>query len=147
MVFGIVIGVATLDVKWAAYWFSRVGAWLVRMLHRVIWVKHGLFLFVDDGLEFLPTAVAPLLALHSLMFLCGIGVPLSWGKLRFGQCLVWIGSQCRSARSARSDMLRALAPLRVWFEARRRELVADANSLQVCRKAFPRAHGAKRFGG
>ena len=56
-------------------------------------------------------------------------------------------SQCRSARSARSDMLRALAPLRVWFEARCRELVADANSLQVCRKAFPRAHGAKRFGG
>ena len=104
--------------KWAAYWFSRVGAWLVRMLHRVIWVKHGMFLFVDDGLEFLPTAVGPLLALHSLMFLCGIGVPLSWGKLRFGQCLVWIGwkfhaDTCQASLPADkvTKALEALRPL------------------------------------
>ena len=61
------------------------------MLHRVIWVQHGLFLFVDDGLDFLPSSVGPLLALYTLMFLCAIGVPLSWGKLRLGQHLVWIG--------------------------------------------------------
>ena len=46
---------------------------------------------MDDGLEFLPTVAGPLLALYSLMFVCGVGVPLSWGKLRIGQCLVWIG--------------------------------------------------------
>lgn len=27
--------------RWAAYWFSRVGAFLVRHCHRFLWVKHG----------------------------------------------------------------------------------------------------------
>ena len=36
--------------KWSAYWWSRVGAWLVRMLHRFVYVRHGLCLYVDDGL-------------------------------------------------------------------------------------------------
>ena len=44
--------------KWAAYWFSRVGAFLVRLLHRWIWLKHGLFLYVDDGLILLPAPIA-----------------------------------------------------------------------------------------
>ena len=47
------------------------------MLHRVIWLKHGLFLLVDDGLEFLPAEVGPLLAVYSLMFFC---IPLSWSN-------------------------------------------------------------------
>ena len=102
--------------KWAAFWFSRVGAWLVRMLRRVIWVQHGLFLFVDDGLEFLPSSVGPLLALYTLMCLCTIGVPLSWGKLRLGQRLVWIGRKfhadiCQASLPA-EKVVKALAALK-----------------------------------
>ena len=77
--------------KWAAYWFSRVGGFLVRHLHRFIWVAHALLLYSDDGLELFPSQVAPLLALVSVMFLTALGVPLSWEKLALGTKIPWIG--------------------------------------------------------
>ena len=77
--------------KWSAYWWSRVGAWIVRMLHRFIFVPHGLFLYVDDGLLLVQKSVAPLIASAALMFLGALGVPLSWRKLDLGSELVWIG--------------------------------------------------------
>ena len=77
--------------RWAAYWFSRVGSWLVRLLHRFIWIAHGPFLCSDDGLEFLPTSVGPLLAVATLMLLGAVGVPISWKKVCMGHELVWIG--------------------------------------------------------
>ena len=64
--------------KWAAYWFSRVGGFLVRNLHRFIWVAHALLRYSDDGLELFPVQVAPLSASISVMFLAALGVPLSW---------------------------------------------------------------------
>ena len=77
--------------KWAAYWFSRVGAFLVRLLHRWIWLKHGLFLYVDDGLILLPAPIAPLVACSVIMFLVALGVPLSWEKLSLGTSMRWLG--------------------------------------------------------
>ena len=38
--------------RWAAYWFSRVGSWLVRLLHRFIWITHGLSCIQMTGLSF-----------------------------------------------------------------------------------------------
>ena len=77
--------------KYSAYWWSRVGAWLVRMLHRFLWISHACFLSVDDGLVLVPNDVAPLLASACLAFLTALGVPLSWKKVKLGDELVWIG--------------------------------------------------------
>ncbi|CAE7861850.1 unnamed protein product [Symbiodinium microadriaticum] len=77
--------------RWAAYWFSRVGGWLVRLLHRFIWIAHGLFLYSDDGPEFLPDSGGPLMAVSTLMLLATVGVPISWKKVGMGHELVWIG--------------------------------------------------------
>ena len=77
--------------KYSAYWWSRVGAWLVRMLHRFLWISHACFLYVDDGLVLVPKDVAPLLASACLAFLTALGVPLSWKKVKLGDELVWIG--------------------------------------------------------
>ena len=71
--------------KYSAYWWSRVGAWLVRMLHRFLWISHACFLYVDDGLVLVPKDVAPLASLTAL------GVPLSWKKVKVEVELVWIG--------------------------------------------------------
>ncbi|CAJ1458009.1 unnamed protein product, partial [Effrenium voratum] len=75
----------------SAYWWAHVGAWLVRMLHLFIWLRHGLWLYVDDGLALLPFEAAPLVAASAIMFLTALGVPMSWRKLELGQELVWIG--------------------------------------------------------
>ena len=77
--------------SWAALWWSRVGAATVRCLHRLIWVKHGLWLYVDDYLMLFPQSVAPLLSCLSVMLMCAMGVPLSWHKLELGSQLKWIG--------------------------------------------------------
>ena len=49
----------------------------MRMLHRFIWLQHGLWLHVDDGMLLLPKSVAPLVGGVAVMFLCALGVPLS----------------------------------------------------------------------
>ena len=33
--------------RWAAYWFSRLGGLLVRLLHQFVRIPHGLLLYVD----------------------------------------------------------------------------------------------------
>ena len=68
-----------------------MGAWIVRMLHRFVWIQHGLWLYVDDGLLVVPVAVAPLVAASAVMFLTALGVPLSWRKLDIGTEFVLIG--------------------------------------------------------
>ena len=77
--------------RWSAYWFGRVGAQLTRFLHQFIYICHGLFLYIDDGLLLVPAEVAPLVACTALMFLVALGVPLSYEKLELGFSLQWIG--------------------------------------------------------
>ena len=77
--------------RWAAYWFSRASSFLVRLLHRWVWIPHALWVYVDDGLLLLPADVAPLVATTSLMFLLSIGMPISWEKLQLGTAISWIG--------------------------------------------------------
>ena len=84
---------AYFGARFSAYWFSRVGAWLVRQLHRFLWIKHGLWLYVDDGLVVLPRETAPLLAGAVVLFLSALGIPLSWRKLDLGPTLAWLGWQ------------------------------------------------------
>lgn len=77
--------------RWSAFWFSRVGSFLLRHLHRYIWIAHAAFLYVDDGLCLLPAEVGPLIAASSLLFMCALGVPFSWEKMSLGQDFVWLG--------------------------------------------------------
>ena len=69
----------------------QVGGLLVRLLHQFVRIAHGLLLYVDDGILLVPTSVAALVAATCLMLLCGLGVPLSWEKLKLSQQLSWIG--------------------------------------------------------
>ena len=116
--------------KYSAYWWSRVGAWLVRMLHRFIYIRHGCFLYVDDGIILLPASSAPLLACACLAFLAALGVPLSWRKVRLGREIVWIGWKfvfsvpCASLPDdKRAKLLDVLQPLLVAGSRVRRKHV------------------------
>ena len=77
--------------RWAAYWFARVSALLVRLLHRYISVARGLFMYVDDRLVLLESRVAPFLAPSVLLFLVALGVPLSWEKIHLDMDRLEIG--------------------------------------------------------
>ena len=77
--------------SFSAYWWSRVGALLLRLAHRLVWVSHTGFLYVDDFLWRFARSVAPLLASLVTAFLEAVGCPLSWKKLRLGVRIKWIG--------------------------------------------------------
>jgi len=56
------------------------------MLHRVVWVKHGMFLFADDGLEFLPAVVGPLLTTDASVSNVSLW---DWCTSELGQAACW----------------------------------------------------------
>lgn len=62
--------------KYSAYWWSRASAWIVRTLHKFLFVRRALFNYVDDGLALLPSSVAPLLATCVTMLLVTLGLLL-----------------------------------------------------------------------
>jgi hypothetical protein len=93
------------NLFWAAYWFLCASSFLVRLLHRWVWIPHALW--VDDGLLLLPADVAPLVATTSLMFFLSIGVSISWGKIEaalrwqlFARSSKWAGESFPKSRNA-----------------------------------------------
>ena len=77
---------------WAAFWWARVAAGLVRLRHRLIAViRHFLAIYVDDSLSLLPSHSAPTLACLQIILACALGVPVSWHKLYLGRHVRWIG--------------------------------------------------------
>ena len=75
----------------SAYWWARVGALLIRLAHRLVYVCHTGFLYVDDFLWKFRKEAAPLLSVLVLALLVGVGCPLSWAKMRLAEVITWIG--------------------------------------------------------
>ena len=85
--------VCTYGIGSSSYWWGRLGALIVRLLHYVAGpagLRWGLrfaddFILVSGGLTiWRPLAVA-------VLFLCSLGIPLKWTKFRGGLKTEWIG--------------------------------------------------------
>ncbi|CAE7256654.1 unnamed protein product [Symbiodinium microadriaticum] len=75
----------------SAFWWARVAGSLLRLSHKIVWVSHLLWGYVDDFLGGFRGSTAPISAsLWVLLFLV-LGVPLSWQKAAWGPVTVWIG--------------------------------------------------------
>ena len=83
--------VCPFGATFSAFWWGRLGAWLVRVWHRLIWVQHGLWLFVDDFLLTQPKSILPLFAALLALFCRVFRIPLSWKKCTLGPMVDWIG--------------------------------------------------------
>ena len=80
--------------SWAAYWFSRVGVFVVRQTPRLLWVRHGLCHYVADGLSLFPLEAAPLLsALCNVLSVHGYSIELGKASVRRGPLLDWLESE------------------------------------------------------
>ena len=90
--------VCPFGAAFSAYWFARLGAFLVRTLHLLIYISHFLALYVDDLLGFQVASVAEMSFSITLAFCAAFGVPLSWKKLQFGTSITWIGWQLDFAK-------------------------------------------------
>ncbi|CAE7488632.1 spn-E [Symbiodinium necroappetens] len=83
--------VCPFGAAFSAFWFSRLGAFFVRALHRLIYISHFLALYVDDFLGYQAATVAEMSLCITLCFCGAFSIPLSWKKLQFGCHIKWIG--------------------------------------------------------
>ncbi|MEE3098260.1 MAG: hypothetical protein VX463_00690, partial [Pseudomonadota bacterium] len=121
--------VGTFGVGSASYWWSRLGAALVRALHYVLGHSHALWqlLYSDD--ECMTgrgqTALEPLLA--GLLCMEVLGVPVAWEKVQGGVELDYIGFWLVVARFQVGLSERRAAWAVDWLKERVRTGTADGS--------------------
>ena len=83
--------VCPFGATFSAFWWQRLGGFLLRFLHRLVWWPHSGFLYVDDFLFILEERSSPL-AVCIICILCQVlHIPVSWKKCELGRQLTWIG--------------------------------------------------------
>ena len=121
--------VAPFGAKFSQHWWGRLGAFLLRFFHVFLYLKHAMYLFVDDYLLTSTTTLLPLQAIF-VCLLCRIFcVPISWKKCTLGARQTWIGWQfdfhaglISLHRDKQSKLLRMIADLRKHSRIPRKHL-------------------------
>ena len=75
----------------SSFYWARAAGLLVRLVHKLIRVRHSAKIYVDDLLCLLDSASAPVWASHIVVLLLLLKVPLSWHKCALSARVVWIG--------------------------------------------------------
>ena len=120
--------------SWSAYWWSRLSALLLRVMHHVLRHCHVGGIYVDDFLWLLPRETAPLMASLLTALLQILNVPISWRKLAFGRSLSYIGWKLSliggfSAQLPINKQERILAQVQHWIIHPRRVSRDDLSRL------------------
>ena len=83
--------VAHFGGRFSAFWWSRMGALLLRLLHQVLGAPHKAWLYVDDLMMWAPNSHFRQMTWTVVVFLMLLGTPLSWKKAQLGTQILWIG--------------------------------------------------------
>ncbi|CAE7873637.1 LRRC45 [Symbiodinium necroappetens] len=75
----------------SGFYWARLAGLLSRLLHRLIYVRHALLIYVDDLISLLSGPSAPVWAALMCIFLLILRVPMSWHKAYLGCRPTWIG--------------------------------------------------------
>ena len=80
------------SVQWylRTFW-ARLGGVYQRLIHRLYYLPHAAFLYVDDMLLFQETQIIGLSAAVIAVLFLLTGLPISWKKCEMGATIVWIG--------------------------------------------------------
>ena len=83
--------VAPFGATFSAAWWSRLGGWMLRFFHFLIWWAHIALLYVDDFLFYQTMTGMPLSA-TMICLICQItNIPVSWSKCELAFSIQWIG--------------------------------------------------------
>ena len=75
----------------SAHWWSRLGGFLLRLCHRMIYISHIGLLYVDDFIFSQSDKVLPISACLILLMFQAIKLPISWRKCELSHSVIWIG--------------------------------------------------------
>ena len=77
----------------SSFYWARAAGLLLRLLKRLVRVRHSGLIYVGDILSLLNRTSAPLWASVIVILLRCLRVPVSWHKCALGPSVVWIGWQ------------------------------------------------------
>ena len=75
----------------SAHFWSRLGGAFQRLFHRLCYLPHASFLYVDDLLMFQETTIIGLSASVIAIMCMLLRLPISWKKCELGPTIMWIG--------------------------------------------------------
>lgn len=75
----------------SAYYWARTSSLILRLCHRLLYLYHSGFVFVDDFLFNFCTPIAALQACTILLLFDFLNIPISWNKLQLAHRVTWIG--------------------------------------------------------
>ena len=83
--------VAHFGARFSAWWWQRLAALILRLLHQFLHSGHRGWIYVDDILLlFRRTSFTKQVTL-AVLFLLLINTPISWRKAQLGDCVTWTG--------------------------------------------------------
>jgi hypothetical protein len=85
--------VAPFGATFSAYHWTRLGSFILRCIHFLLWWSHAGFLYVDDFFFIFPEKVAWVMASLCCILAQVLNIPISWRKTEFGPRVQWIGWQ------------------------------------------------------
>ena len=83
--------VAPFGATFSAAWWSRLGGWMLRLFHFLVWWSHVALLYVDDFLFFQSLFSMPLSATMICILSQLTNIPVSWQKCELAFSIQWIG--------------------------------------------------------
>ena len=83
--------VCPFGATFSAFWWQRLGGWILRFFHHALWIPHSAWLYVDDDLWLQRRDVLPLVASYSALLCRILNIPISWRKTELDVSIHWIG--------------------------------------------------------
>ena len=75
----------------SAHFWARLGGFFQRLFHRICYLPHAAFIYVDDMLFFQEAQIIGLSAAVIALLCILTGLPISWKKCELGATIIWIG--------------------------------------------------------
>ena len=75
----------------SAHFWARLGGVFQRLFHRICYLPHAAFIYVDDMLFFQESQIIGLSAAVIAILCVLTGLPISWKKCELGATIIWIG--------------------------------------------------------
>ena len=83
--------VCPFGATFSAFWWQRLGGWILRFFHQFIWLVHAAWCYVDDYFWIQRKDILPLTSTTMALLCRCLNIPISWRKCELSHTVHWIG--------------------------------------------------------
>ena len=83
--------VCPFGATFSAFWWQRLGGWILRFFHQMVWLVHAAWLYVDDYFWIQRKDALPLTSTTMALLCRSLNIPISWRKCELSHTVHWIG--------------------------------------------------------